>query len=310
MSESYDFCNYLDHYIGKEKSLPDVFHSLRYTYCKIYFDDSFRNKDLENLCGKFKYLYDLVFGPFNKYTMNEKNGEYLNYWLNKELNNKGISNISAKWFYQKIMNNDSFFDNEQHLEDKIHNIKVEDLEKMNILYEMYDIYNNIKTTYNDEENCKLYSDECVKKFNDAIEKYSDDKNDEFYKALKSFKEKYDQSIEDNIFGGCNKEDLSKLPPLGEETELKAIIKGPAADTSEQETLQEEKKDQDFGARNNLEQEEMKESKHPIQQPFSVTGENNNDNNISIFTIFGIILSISVFSTITYKFTPLGSWINR
>ncbi|CAG9474540.1 unnamed protein product [Plasmodium vivax] len=314
MDESYDFCNYLDHYIIKERSLPNELQSIRYTYgCIFISDDSFRMNDLENLCGKFINLYDLIFVPFVEYsTRNNENSEYMNYWLNKELNNKGISNLSAQAFYQKLITNDKFFDKQEGLiKTKMHYIEEEHLKKMNILYDLYTIYYDIKnTSYNNVEMCNSHSTKCFQKFTEAIQSCSPAKNDKYCEALKSFKNKYEQLNENNKFPWCNKEYILPLPPLGEENDLKAIITGPGADTSKQETLQEEKKDQDFGARNNLEQEEMKESKHPIQQPFSVTGENNNDNNISIFTIFGIILSISVFSTITYKFTPLGSWINR
>ncbi|VUZ99420.1 PIR protein [Plasmodium vivax] len=312
MGESYDFCNYLDHYISTEKMLPDVFHNIRYTYyCEINFDGSIRNKDLENICGKFKYLYDLVFPPFDDYaSRNNENGEYLNYWLKKELESQNILSITAQNFYKKLTTNDSSFDNEQHLKDKIHDINTEDLEKMNILYHLNTIFHNIKmTSYDDETKCKSHSTECFQKFTDAIKKCSTDKKDKYCKALKSFKQKYEQLNEDNMFGWCKKEYLSTLPPLEEETKHKAIIKGQAADTSEQEPLQEQRKDQNLETKNDV-KEEGQASKYTIEPPFPTTVENHNDNNISIFTIFGIILSISVFSIITYKFTPFGSWINR
>ncbi|CAG9474667.1 unnamed protein product [Plasmodium vivax] len=312
MGESYDFCNYLDHYISTEKWLPDVFHNIRYTYyCKINFDDSIRNNDLENLCGKFKYLYELVFAPFDDYTSrNNENGEYLNYWLKKELKNKNILSITAEDFYKKLTTNDSSFDNEQHLKDKMHEINTEDLEKMDILYHLNTIFHNIKmTSYDDEQNCTSHSAQCVQEFTKAIKSCSTTKKDKYCEALNSFKKKYEQFNGHNRFGGCNKEYLSTLPPLGEENEPKAIITGPEADTSKKEPHQEERKDQHIEAQGDLEQQKQESTK--LMQPFlSPTRENNNDNNISIFTIFGIILSISVFSTITYKFTPFGSWINR
>ncbi|KMZ77086.1 hypothetical protein PVIIG_05520 [Plasmodium vivax India VII] len=282
--------------------LPDVFHNIRYTYyCEINFDDSIRNKDLENICGKFKYLYDLVFPPFDDYaSRNNENGEYLNYWLKKELESQNILSITAQNFYKKLTTNDSSFDNEQHLKDKIHDINTEDLEKMNILYHLNTIFHNIKmTSYDDETKCKSHSTECFQKFTDAIKKCSTDKKDKYCKALKSFKQKYEQLNEDNMFGWCKKEYLSTLPPLGGESVHSAKVREPAGEKSKVEPLQKEKRDQDLGAGDNLE-EKMQALKDPIQQSFSPTEENPYDNNTSIFTIFGIILSISAFSMITYK----------
>ncbi|KMZ76971.1 hypothetical protein PVIIG_06148 [Plasmodium vivax India VII] len=257
---------------------------------------------LENLCGKFKFLYDLIFVSFGEYaSRNNENSEYINYWLNKQLKSKRTLNISAPVFYKKIITNDMFFDEQKKLiPQKIHDIEEEHLKKMNILYDLNTIYHNIKfTPYNDEEKCNSHSDECVQKFREAIESCSTSKNDKYCEALKSFKNKYEEYNGDDTFGGCNKKYLSKLPLLTEENKHSAILNEPAADTRQLESHPEKIKDQDLGIQGDLEKERQK-STNLMQPPFSPAGEDNNDNNISIFTIFGIILSISVFSTITYK----------
>ncbi|KMZ88571.1 hypothetical protein PVBG_04780 [Plasmodium vivax Brazil I] len=280
--------------------------------------------DLGNICCKFKNLYDLLFVSFGEYaSRNNENSEYINYWLNKELKNKQITNMSAQVFYEKLITNDRFFDKQKKLiKNKIHDIEEEHLKKMNILYDLYTIYNKIKiTTYDDKQNCKLYSDKIVQKFTEAIESYSTNKKDEFYKALKSFKKKYEDFNGNNNLRGCNKVYLSTLPSLGEENETNAIEKAQEEGESEalleqeereseaqleQEEEEEEEKEveteenkQHLDAQKDF-TEEMHALKLAIQPSLSPTGENNNDNNISTFTIFGIILSISVFSTITYK----------
>ncbi|SCO73002.1 Plasmodium vivax Vir protein/Plasmodium variant antigen protein Cir/Yir/Bir, putative [Plasmodium vivax] len=311
MGESYDFCNYLDLYITTESSLPSGSYNTANTYnCMFIFHGNVRKDTLRSLCSRFINLYDLIFFPFVSYaSKNNENVEYMNYWLNKELKNNGTSNISATEFYQELISNNSLFDTDKRLKNKIHKINADDLEKMNTLYHLNGIFHNIKmTSYYDETKCKSHSTECFQKFTDAIKKCSTDKKDKYCKALKSFKKKYEDYNGDNNLGGCKHEYLLKLPQLGEENENSAIVTASDLGKSESQQLTEKKNEQHFPAQDDL--GEKQASTYPIQTSFSQTGENHNDNNISIFTIFGIILSISVFSTITYKFTPFGSWINR
>ncbi|VUZ96303.1 PIR protein, partial [Plasmodium vivax] len=302
MNQSYDFCNYLDHYITRERWMSSESKSLQYTYyCRFSFVGYNKADDLEKLCANFKNLYSKIFSSFSyDYSRNKENIEYINYWLIKELKNKKILDTSAKEFYQKLISEDSEFDTQRKLKDKIHDIEVEHLKKLNILYDLYTIYYDIKnTSYNNVEMCNSHSTKCFQKFTEAIQSCSTDKKDKYCEALKSFKNIYEQLNENNKFQWCNKVYILPLPPLGEENVHKASVMEPGADTSELEPPQEEKRDQDLGAGNNLE-EERKALKPSILPSFSPPEEKHYDNNISTFTIFGIILSISVFSTITYK----------
>ncbi|KMZ99275.1 hypothetical protein PVNG_02158 [Plasmodium vivax North Korean] len=265
------------------------------------FDGNVRKDTLRSLCSRFINLYYLIFVPFGPYASRyNENGEYMNYWLNKELKNNGTSNISATDFYQELISNNSLFDTNKRLKNKIHKINAEDLEKMNTLYHLNAIFYNIKmTSYGDKTKCSSYSDQCVQKFTDAIKSCSTTKKDKYCEALKSFKIKYEKFSGNNILPGCNKEYILSLPPLREEDELEAIIMEPDAGASKEVSHPEERKDQRIEAQGVLEQQEQ-ESKQQMQPSLSPTEESNNENHISIFTIFGIILSISVFSTITYK----------
>ncbi|KMZ95757.1 hypothetical protein PVMG_05356 [Plasmodium vivax Mauritania I] len=298
----YAFCNYLDQYISTNVWLSDELISTEYAYyCTFDIDDPFRRSNLESLCVKFKKLYNIIFDIFDEYSsMKNENGEYLNYWLNNELKNKHISNISSLDFYQKLINNDSSFDTEQKLKYKIHDIKEEHLKQMDILYELNTIYNNIKITpYNDKRKCIDYSNECEQKFRRAIESCSTVNNDKYCTALNSFKKKYEEFNGDETFSGCKKEYLSTLPSLGNENKPNVIVNLPAADKSKVEPHAEEIKDQNLRDQPNI-VEERQASPYTIQPSFSSTEENNYDKKISIYSIFGIILSISVFSIITYK----------
>ncbi|SCO65465.1 VIR protein [Plasmodium vivax] len=274
------------------------------------FNDSLRKNDLESLCCKFKYLYDLVFVTFVDHSpRNNENSEYVNYWLNKELKSKNMLSTTAEEFYQKLINNDSSFDREKKLMNKMHYINEEHLKKMDILYELNTIYNNIKSIYdNDKQKCIDYSNECVQKYTEAIIPCSTDKNTKYCDVLKAFKNKYKNIDSTNLFGGCNAEYLLPLASLEEENEHNATVTDAGLVKSEVETRSEEKNEKTLKTQDDLEvKHELENSMQPSLSPKE---ENNYDNNISIFTIFGIILSISVFSSITYKFTPFGSWINR
>ncbi|GAB69749.1 hypothetical protein PCYB_004980 [Plasmodium cynomolgi strain B] len=176
---------------------------------------------------------------------------------------------------------------------------------MNILYDLYTIYHYINITY-DDENCKSYSAKCVEKFKEAINSCSTDNKDNYCEALKLFKRKYEQFIGNNNSRGCNKVYISTLPLIGNEKKHNAKVTETGEVKSVVKTHLEEKKDQNLVS---YDLEEKQNFKNPMQPSLSQTEENNYDNNISIFTIFSIILSISVFSIITYKFSPFGSWIN-
>ncbi|CAI7724155.1 PIR protein [Plasmodium vivax] len=312
MEESYIFCNDLDYYIGMEKWISEGYQCRTFKMSCEYNYNDFEEKDaLKDLCAKFKCFYSLLFDPdgVKAYSDNE-NVEYLNYWLNNEFKNKKISSISASNFYQKFIFYDILFDTEKRLRDKIYKIKEEHLKQMDILYDLNTIYNNIKSNlYYDKQKCIDYSKDCVHKYKEAIKPCSINKNTKYCDALMAFKIKYENIESMNLFGGDNTECVLPLPTLVEEKLHRAIVAEPEVATSEAKQLPEESNEQYLGAQDDLEVERQA-FYPPVQPPFSPAGENNNDNNNSIFTIFGIILSTSVFSTITYKFTPFGSWINR
>ncbi|SCA83616.1 VIR protein [Plasmodium vivax] len=188
-------------------------------FCEFNFNDFLKGDVLEVLCAKFKYFYDLLFGPsdVNDY-MNNENGEYLNFWLNKELTDGNISSISVPDFYSKLKSDHRSFDNQNKLKDKIFVIGKEELEHMNTLYDLYNIYNTIITLQvEDKKKCQDYYSVCVEKYTDSIRNCSNNKYTNFCNALKSFKEKYEKINSDSM-GVCKSKNILPLPP--EQTLLK------------------------------------------------------------------------------------------
>ncbi|CAG9474664.1 unnamed protein product [Plasmodium vivax] len=190
----------------------------------IFFIDIFiKNDVLEDLCAKFKCFYRLLFDPLgvNAYK-NKENSEYLNFWLNKEFKKANISSISVPEFYSKLKFYDRSFDSGNKLQQKMFVFGKEELEHMNTLYDMHNIYNTIISLHaEDKKTCHEYSEECVEKYTDSIGNCSNIKFTNFCKALKSFKEKYDK-INSVPMGICKGKNILPLPPEQIQLEEKVL----------------------------------------------------------------------------------------
>ncbi|KMZ98984.1 hypothetical protein PVNG_03823 [Plasmodium vivax North Korean] len=203
----------MDYYVSMEKWLPTGYQSMAYKgFCEFNFNDFLKGDALEVLCAKFKYFYDVLFGPsdVNDY-MNNENGEYLNFWLNKELTDGNISSISVPQFYSKLKSDDSSFDRGNKLQGKMLVIDKEELKNMKTLYDLYSIYNTIiSLQVEDQKTCDDYYSECVKKYKDSTGNCSNIKFTNFCNALKYFKEKYDK-INSVSLGVCKSKNILPLP---------------------------------------------------------------------------------------------------
>ncbi|SBT55781.1 PIR Superfamily Protein [Plasmodium ovale wallikeri] len=165
-------------------------------------------------------------------TISERSYEYINYWLNDKLEKIENNNlIKAKYFYERLINEDKNFDSGKILERNIHNIEKYNLDNMNILRNLYKFYDNIRNAsyficQSSCERCSNISNKCVDEYNQVISKCSNKENTSFCKALRNFKEKYD-NLRDNLekSSNCkiqnlpeiliNKEELSLEDPSGE-----------------------------------------------------------------------------------------------
>ncbi|KMZ81200.1 hypothetical protein PVIIG_02682 [Plasmodium vivax India VII] len=150
------------------------------------------DEEIKKVCEKLmKYLF-----YWSKYkndnTKTNKIGnyiEYLNYFLNDILRTNSTSESERHTIYEdfkKIIDEEANLSN---LKDKIHHIKEEYYKKMKIMYELYEIFYNIKSIGDkgaDEKNeCQKYVSSCVSEYNKIkdICYLQDDKNEEEYKTL-------------------------------------------------------------------------------------------------------------------------------
>ncbi|SBT02402.1 PIR Superfamily Protein, partial [Plasmodium ovale curtisi] len=190
-----------------------------------------KNVEAKDICEEFKFLYK----SFSTYPDGEtvKNDPFsyydcyfLNYWLNDKLReNVNNDSIMVEEFYEEIKKKDNnFFSKTNDLEEYLYVIDPNVLENMKLLYNLYDNAVNIMSiintqNYTDEEeknkyqkSCSEYTNECDKKYKEAMDRCFNS-NDEFYNALKIFKDGYKKITEpsSNELNVCNSSEFHYFP---------------------------------------------------------------------------------------------------
>ncbi|CAG9480116.1 unnamed protein product [Plasmodium vivax] len=217
IEERYSFYEHIEKYLQYNN------YCIRNNPCNEYndicrFDEWPLNDEvlkLTSICKRFHYLLDTLITSSTNPTDNNENAhlEYLNYWLNHELNL--IDNlIEPKTLFQQIRLRNVDNGKLSKLNGKIIYIPQEEINNMNSLFYLYDDYINIKKYITgDNANEKLfhhYTKHCVDKY-EPLEKNCLNKTTPFCKALCNFRKKYEQIDLSNeaINGWKNK----ILPPL-------------------------------------------------------------------------------------------------
>ncbi|KMZ76784.1 hypothetical protein PVIIG_05385 [Plasmodium vivax India VII] len=188
----------------------------------------YKNSEVaKSLCEDFLKLYislkDSVSKPNNNPNYLSAVG-FLNYWLNAELKKKMFNeNIIVNDFYDVLepyalsigsINFSSI--------DEISVIKNDELNNMNILYNIYsnyyNVYNESDIVCNTKATCIDYSKKCVQDYKKLIIKCPQIQSD-FCKAIDKFKNKYEslnKSTKSN--GDFHSKDLISLPSYQEALE--------------------------------------------------------------------------------------------
>ncbi|SBS93286.1 PIR Superfamily Protein [Plasmodium ovale curtisi] len=201
--------------VGKKDSCKELSTSMT-------FSNNLHGKDI---CQEFKLLYKLLRdNSVEETTVNaifsENDCNFLNYWLNNILRKNVINgSINVKGFYEEIKRKDDEFFSKHDLGKYMNVIDPEILENMKILYELYHYKQKIldimlKQDYSDngELLCPQYTKECHEKYIEGIDKCIND-YDDFYKALKEFKNEYKYGIEEvtDESGYCSISKHFRLP---------------------------------------------------------------------------------------------------
>ncbi|SBS92389.1 PIR Superfamily Protein [Plasmodium ovale curtisi] len=201
----------------------------------------YENVSVKDICREFILLYESFSTyPFEKSIENDiftyYDCDFLNYWLNDKLRIKvGDDSNYIKEFYEKIKEkNSNSFSKTKDLEKYMHVIDPSVLENMKLLYNLYDnavkIISIINTqNYIDEEeknkyqkSCSEYTNECDIKYKEAMDRCFNS-NDDFYIALKNFKDAYDiiTKPSSNESNACNSSKFYYFPEYDGVLEKKA-----------------------------------------------------------------------------------------
>ncbi|SBT74193.1 PIR protein [Plasmodium ovale] len=169
--------------------------------------------DAVNLCKKFVHFFTILNLAYSDPTTtvnSNKYREYLNYWLNSQVRARNISATMKSSFYRYLINNYSKYGTGDKLKDKIYHIDDTYFFRINLLYQLYKIYNELNIGKN--KNCSKSIDDFKTCYTVAWKKCFSDKDDNFCSALDGFKKLY-ESRKNSILTVCSKEGLSSLPQL-------------------------------------------------------------------------------------------------
>ncbi|CAG9485756.1 unnamed protein product [Plasmodium vivax] len=211
---------------------------------------------------------------------NNDEKQYLNYLLNKELSNNGIDSDSL---FNKFLNKFNFenkicppYDYIKKDLKYIDSINLYNMDILNNLYSMYaKIFDVVNFGFiNKDYNCMEDSKNSVEAYKSAIKKCSAD-NNYLCGALINFRKTYESLSElQDKSGKCNTSELVILPPDVE------ILRNSSTQLAEEEN----KKSREF---------------------------NTEDDESNMFTpVFAPTVGVLGTLIISYKFTPLGSWLRN
>ncbi|SBT55834.1 PIR Superfamily Protein [Plasmodium ovale wallikeri] len=275
--ESYDFFKYFAEYIKYEESIQTQWNTSAYINgCTFDGRINFEKlNDVEVICAKFKYFYNLLFyTDFRNTSKHKEYTEYLNFWVNSQLKNNIIPTTTVNDFYNKLKHYSITFDVQNALQHKIYDINKEEFTNMKFLYDLYRSYYNILIITEASEGkyrCLDHSTKCAQVYEEAIKKCPTN-GTVFCKALNVFKGKYDEINKKESLKNCEEQELPSLPEY----------KAPTT------------------ARNEFQDEHL--------EPMEAALDSSENATITyfnyIFGITGTTLGILFTLLILYKYTPL------
>ncbi|CAG9485762.1 unnamed protein product [Plasmodium vivax] len=168
-----------------------------------------------NICEEFLKLYKFL----KTHQLDQQNYKrFLNYWLNFRLSEgKHNENICVKQFYDDMESYCVKTFEFVVLLDVIYDLDKGELDKMNILYNLY--YNYYKIFKDDnivcdgKSTCSQYTKNCLKYYGDGIIKCPNRETDNFCRELDDFRDKYEQLRKrtDISKNGYKPSDMESLP---------------------------------------------------------------------------------------------------
>ncbi|CAI7724097.1 Plasmodium vivax Vir protein, putative [Plasmodium vivax] len=226
--DRYIFYEYIDKYLRYDSFCNNDSKCQEYkTSCNFVGTPIEGDKDLVNICTKFKYLINNILITTNSTDskLDEVHFEYINYWLNDQLN---INNqiICPKDFLQHMRTKDNRNNTLRQLDRKLDYIERDELINMKTLFYMYKHYYDIKKVIEDdypiESTAMKYAKYCVERYGD-LEDECIGRSTQFCNALRIFKSKYEKiDLKNHNIEEWTKKELPLLSKY-ERVQTKAIV---------------------------------------------------------------------------------------
>ncbi|SBT02005.1 PIR Superfamily Protein [Plasmodium ovale curtisi] len=216
------------------QNVKDACNSFSYEVC--LFDKLSDEENCKKFLHMFKFLNEAYRSLDPKSTITNEDLDFLNYWLNVKLKDKSSNaSMCIDKFIETIKSQgENFISKEINLEEHLNVIDRDNLENMELLYDLYhtkqkifDIMLKIDYSNNGKTLCPEYTEKCHKRYREGIDKCLND-YDDFYKALKKFKYYYKYGIEEETdkSGYCKSSEFFLLPeydPVLERKQKKIML---------------------------------------------------------------------------------------
>ncbi|SBS90886.1 PIR Superfamily Protein [Plasmodium ovale curtisi] len=286
--ETYEFFNYADKNIPYDVLNKDYTSTISSSsFCNLSKNDIQDNlSEFTGVCKIFEQLIKSLFDGKPENVVNySSRSEYMNYWLNNEIKKINGNSICVKNFYRIIMSKNNGNAVLRQLSNKIHDIKYNELDKMNILNKLYKEYYEInrllKTENPDEEKCRNHATSCIQIYKQGEHKCTGTEP-KFCKELSNFKDKYGKIdlCAYQIEGWADK----KIPPLTKDQRV------PLQDCERKTIMLQVKKPQGHDS-----------------LPDDIQDTTDTNVKTMIIGVF-VFLGISFILFTLYKFTAFGSYL--
>ncbi|CAI7719045.1 hypothetical protein PVPAM_060005400 [Plasmodium vivax] len=183
------------------------------TFCDEINCQTNKLEQIKMICKMFVSLYNNTKTQCRSSKSNQdcsKYPEFMNFWLNYELNRAGYSDIEQRQFYNEMTLNNNKFQNDNMLQVKLSVIMEKYFNNMNILYQLYKmIYSSSELKYT---KCDDFMQDFKKIYNEGLKKCYLHGDYNLGKGLESFKKIYEKINLDKV-PICKEQNVPTLPKL-------------------------------------------------------------------------------------------------
>ncbi|SBS90414.1 PIR Superfamily Protein [Plasmodium ovale curtisi] len=220
-SNIYSFFETFKNYKSYEGHVDQIFLRKQHnTTCDAFIKDIkiSRTESAKSVCEKFKYFYNFLLTknkPKKSEYLDDNDFLFLNYWLNFKLrNNNIIYKLTVEDFYEEMNYREIDFISDT-FKEKIYEIEDADFNNMILLNDLHDNHSEIfqnTMSIKEKTTCIEYFQKYISKYKQGIIQCPNNDTD-FCKALKLFKEKYEQNFlaKYSVSEKCIDRELIKLP---------------------------------------------------------------------------------------------------